>query len=99
MELKMKKILFIIALLIPLLTGCKKDPEPDPEPGSTLAQRARDGLYELMQVLYFWNDKMPTVKVSNYDGPEDILEALRYRPKDVYKRQVLFQNSRLKTKH
>jgi len=80
----MKKILIIAALLIPLLTGCKKDPEPDPEPGSTLAQRARDGLYDLMQYAYLWNNKMPTVKLSDYPGPKEILEALRNKPIDVY---------------
>ncbi len=72
----MKKILFITALLIPLLTGCKKDPVPDPTPVSTLAQRARDGLYELMQYAYLWNNKMPTVKLSDYSGPKDILAAV-----------------------
>ena len=76
MELKMKKILLITALIIPLLSGCKKDPEPDPEPGSTVAQRARDGLYDLMQYAYLWNNKMPTVKLSDYPGPKEILEAV-----------------------
>ena len=66
------------------MTGCKKDPEPDPVNVPTLEERARDGLYELMQVAYLWNDKMPTVKVTDYPGPKEILEALRYRPKDVY---------------
>jgi C-terminal processing protease CtpA/Prc len=84
----MRKILLIAALIIPLLSGCKKD--TDPVEGSTIAERARDGLYYLMQVLYFWNDKMPTVKVSDYDGPEDILDALRYRPKDVYSRIMTY---------
>lgn len=82
MELKMKKILFITALLIPLLTGCKKDPDPDPTPTSTLATRARDGLYELMDIMYLWNNHMPTVKLSDYDNPGDLLEDLRYLPID-----------------
>jgi len=80
----MKKILIITALLIPLLTSCKKDPVPDPTPGSTLAQRARDGLYDLMQYAYLWNNRMPTVKLSDYSGPKEILEALRYKPVDIY---------------
>jgi C-terminal processing protease CtpA/Prc len=84
MELKMKKIFLIAVLIIPLLSGCKKDPEPDPEPGSTLASRARDGLYDLMQYAYLWNNKMPTVKLSDYPGPKEILEALRNKPIDVY---------------
>jgi carboxyl-terminal processing protease len=84
MALKMKKILLIAALIIPLLSSCKKDPDPDPLPGSTLAQRARDDLYELMDIMYLWNNKIPTVKLSEYDGPDDLLEALRYLPKDKW---------------
>ena len=84
MELKMKKILLIAALIIPLFSGCKKDPVPDPTPVSTLAQRARDGLYELMQYAYLWNNAMPTIKLSDYDGPKELLQAVKYKPKDVY---------------
>jgi carboxyl-terminal processing protease len=84
MEQKMKKILLITALIIPFLTGCKKDSVPDPEPGSTLAQSARDNLYDLMQYAYLWNNKMPTVKLSDYPGPKEILAVLRYKPIDVY---------------
>lgn len=80
----MKKILLIAALIIPLLSGCKKDPDPDPDQGSTIAERARDGLYELMQYAYLWNNTLPTVKVSDYEGPKEMLEALRYKPLDVY---------------
>lgn len=77
----MKKILLISLLVIPLLYGCKKDPE---EPGDTytLEERARDGLYDLMKYVYLWYNRMPTVKASDYDNPEEILEALRYRPQD-----------------
>ena len=78
----MKKILLVTAILIPLITGCKKDPDPVNE--QTLAENARDGLYDLMQVMYLWNDKMPTVKASDYPGPAEMLEALRYKPKDIY---------------
>jgi carboxyl-terminal processing protease len=84
MEQKMKKILLIAALIIPLFSGCKKDPEPDPTPTSTLATRARDGLYDLMQYAYLWNNTMPTVKLSDYSGPKELLTAVRYKPKDVY---------------
>jgi C-terminal processing protease CtpA/Prc len=82
MELRMKKILLITALIIPLLSGCKKD--PDPVEGTTLAERARDGLYELMQYAYLWNYNMPTVKLSDYPGPRELLDAVRYKPIDVY---------------
>lgn len=48
----------------------------------TLEQRARDGLYDLMKYVYLWYTDMPTVKVSDYSGPEELLEALRYRQRD-----------------
>lgn len=91
MDLKMKKILLIAIIIIPLLSSCRKDPDPEPVEGPTLAERARDGLYELMQVMYLWNNYMPTVKVSDYDGPEELLEALRYRPKDKYSFIMTFE--------
>lgn len=84
MELRMKRILLITVLIIPLLSGCKKDPEPDPVEGPTLAERARDGLYDLMQYAYLWNSKMPTIKLSDYSGPKELLAAVRYKPIDVY---------------
>ncbi len=77
----MKRLLLILLLIIPLLHSCKPD-KPDPDPTYTLRERARDGLYDLMKYVYLWYDKMPTVKASDYQGPEDILEALRYRPLD-----------------
>ena len=80
----MKKILIIAVLIIPLLSSCKKDPDPEPVEGPTLSERARDGLYDLMQYAYFWNSKMPTVKVSDYPGPKELLTAVRYKPIDVY---------------
>ncbi len=49
-----------------------------------LHERARDGLYDLMQYAYLWNNKMPTVKLSDYPGPKELLEAVRYKPIDVY---------------
>ena len=76
----MKKLLLISILLIPVLFGCKKDPEPVDE--YTPEERARDGFYDLMKSVYLWYDKMPTVKASDYEGPEDILEALRYKKMD-----------------
>lgn len=79
----MKKIL-IIALLIPLLFSCKKEPDPVNTP--TTEQKARDYLYDLMQYAYLWYKYMPTVKVSDYDGPDDLLEALRYKPRDKWSR-------------
>jgi len=68
--------------LIPLLFGCKKDPVPADE--YTSEERARDDFYDLMKYVYLWYNTMPTVKVSDYDGPAELLEALRYKPKDPW---------------
>ncbi len=76
----MKKIILISLLVIPVLFGCKKDPEP--QDVYTLEERARDGLYDLMKYVYLWYNTMPTVKASDFAGPEQILEALRYKPTD-----------------
>jgi carboxyl-terminal processing protease len=79
----MKRIILITILLIPLLYGCKKDPIP-PVDEYTLEERARDGFYDLMKYVYLWYNTMPTVKISEYDSPEDILEALRHLPPDKW---------------
>ena len=78
----MKKTVLILALIIPLLHSCKKDPDPVNTP--TTEEKARDALYDLMQYAYLWYNYMPTVKVSDYTGPEDLLEALRYKPRDKW---------------
>jgi C-terminal processing protease CtpA/Prc len=77
----MKKLLLILLIVIPFLPGCKKDP-PEPVDIYTSEERARDGLYDLMKYVYLWYNRMPTVKASDYSGPEEILEALRYKPTD-----------------
>jgi len=78
----MKRVFIVSLLIIPLLFGCKKDPEPSKTP--TLEERARDGLYDLMKYVYLWYSNMPTVKTSDYTGPEQLLEAVRYRPRDKW---------------
>ena len=77
----MKKVLLISLLVIPVLNGCKKDPVPE-DNTPTIEERARDGLYDLMKYVYLWYNTMPTVKVSDFAGPEEILEALRYKTRD-----------------
>jgi carboxyl-terminal processing protease len=80
----MKKTVLIIALLIPLLYSCKKEPDPINTP--TTEEKARDYLYDLMKVAYLWYKYIPTVKVSDYEGPYDLLEAIRYKPLDKWSR-------------
>lgn len=88
----MKKIILFTILAIPLLYSCEKDPKPDPIPQITAETRARDGFYDLMKYAYLWQSTMPTVKVSDYKGPEELLEALRYLPKDKWSFIADYQN-------
>ncbi len=72
-------ILIISVILFLFNTGCEKD---DPPPSAEI--NARDQLYNLMNEWYLWYDKMPDVDKSQYDTPEELLEAMKYLPKDIY---------------
>lgn len=72
----------IICILIPLLllTSCEGfQHKPD-----TTDEDAKNALYELMNYAYFWYNKMPIVNKRNYDEPYSLLEAMRYRPIDIW---------------
>jgi len=84
----MKRIILITILLIPLLAGCKKDPDPEPVDEYTFEERARDALYDLMKAVYLWYDKMPVIKLSDYPGPAELLAALRYKTYDNWSQVV-----------
>ncbi|MCK7534007.1 MAG: hypothetical protein MZV63_24790 [Marinilabiliales bacterium] len=77
-----KTILIITASLYRSFTAARRTRIRSRRRSHTLDERARDGLYDLMKYIYLWNDKMPTVKLSDYPGPDDLLDALRYTPKD-----------------
>lgn len=75
----MKKILFLLVSVIILASSCRKD-EP-PEPKITPAE-ARDSLYYLMNIWYYWNRSMPVVNPADYDDPYELMDAMRYRELD-----------------
>lgn len=84
----MKKVLFLLIAILPLVYSCEKeDPEPEPEPivnpptGVTPAM-ARDTLWYIMKEWYLWYDKIPNVTKENYSDPYKLLEALRYKELD-----------------
>jgi len=65
-----------------LFPGCKKennDLDPDNGPSSAKYQ-----FYELMKEWYLWYKEMPQIKISDYDTPNEILEALRYSTLDKW---------------
>ena len=80
----MKKIIFIFAVCIVILTSCKKEPVTD----ETLSM-ARDTLYNKMNQWYYWYDKMPAVKKEDYSDPYKLLEALRYKKLDSQSSYVM----------
>lgn len=81
----MKKIIFLLSVLIALSYSCKKKTV---EPEDTLtAAMARDSLYYIMKDWYFWYDKPEATSVTstnkeNYDDPYKLLEAMRHRELD-----------------
>jgi len=72
-------ILILSGIFFLFVTGCEKD---DPLPSAEI--KARDYFYELMNDWYLWYNEMPDVDKNQYDTPEELLEAMRYRPKDIY---------------
>jgi carboxyl-terminal processing protease len=45
---------------------------------------ANDYLYALMQDWYFWYEQIPEVDPEDYASPEELLDAIRYLPIDVW---------------
>ena len=79
-------MLILSGIFFLFITGCEKDdplPSKDDPPLSEEI-RARDYLYNLMNDWYLWYDKMPDVDKSQYNTPEELLEAMRFLPKDIY---------------
>lgn len=74
-----KGLLIIFAIAFLFTTGCEKEEVPISD-----ENKARDQLYDLMNDWYLWYDKMPDVDKNQYDTPEELLEAMRYLPKDIY---------------
>lgn len=77
------KYLLIIIFIIPLIfNSCKKE-EIKPVTNTTSAEeQARDAFYDLMQSWYLWYKQMPSVTVTDYKDPIELLNAIRYRPVD-----------------
>lgn len=81
----MKKIIFLLSILLVLFSSCKKKTvEPD---NSLTAAMARDSLYYIMKDWYYWYDMPEASSVTstnkgNYDDPYKLLEAMRYKTLD-----------------
>ena len=77
------KYIYIILLIIPLIfTSCKKE-EIKPVTNTTTEEtQARDAFYDLMQEWYLWYKQIPSVTLTDYKDPVELLEAIRYKPVD-----------------
>jgi carboxyl-terminal processing protease len=77
----MKKLFILLFLITTVFSSCKKDVPPATI--VTVAEQARDGLYDLLKEWYLWNDSLPaTVTLKNYKDPYELMTALRYKPLD-----------------
>jgi C-terminal processing protease CtpA/Prc len=78
----MKRLSYLLILILPLFfSSCKKE-EIKPVTNTTLNAGARDALYELMQEWYFWYKYLPVVTLEDYNDPYELLDAVRYQPYD-----------------
>ncbi len=83
----MKKLFLLLIIFLTLFGSCKKDePEPviKPEPVEVTPAMARDTLYYIMRQWYLWSSLIPSVTKENYSDPYELLEAMRYKPRDVW---------------
>ena len=76
----MNKTFIIAIILTAIFTSCRKD-NLDPADLVTPLM-ARDSVYNIMNEWYYWNDSLPVITKENYDDPYQILDAMRYKPRD-----------------
>ncbi len=69
-------ILFLIFSLI--FSSCEKE---EPEVGNNLTKQ---DVYDIMNEYYLWLEKMPDIDPAQYNTPEDVLDALKYKDLDEW---------------
>jgi len=75
-----KSLLFFIIGITLLLSGCKKDPEPEPEPGlpeETLI--INNWIWEGMKDFYLWEDFLPNLDPKFEEDSEAFFHKLLYK--------------------
>lgn len=77
----MKKILLLLFSAIILASACRKE---EPPVQRITPAEARDSLYYLMNIWYYWNRSMPVVNPADYDDPYELMDAMRYRELDKW---------------
>ncbi len=80
MKNKIYNLSLVLALLIGLvfINSCEKD-KIYPPGSDTVSE-----LYSIMNQWYYWKDSIPDVDPDDYTNPNDLLEAMRYEPRDKW---------------
>jgi len=78
----MKKLNWIIGLVILVMWGC--DPKDDPAP-VVPGQEVKKAIFDTMTEWYFWNQELPaTVDFSKFDSNETLLDGIIFKPRDRF---------------
>ncbi len=75
--MKSRRLIIIAAFLgLGLLNSCEKEKIFPPTKDATIE------FYELMDQWYYWKDSIADIDPDDYSTPSDLLEAMRFLPKD-----------------
>jgi carboxyl-terminal processing protease len=77
----MKKLFIFLFFTILAISSCKKDVNPAGT-NPTVDEQARDTLYYVMNNYYYWYKNMPSVVVTDYKDPYELLNAMEYKTLD-----------------
>lgn len=90
----MRKLNWIIGMMILGMWGC--DPKDDPTPDA-IGQEVKRAIFDSMNEWYFWNQELPTtVDFSDYETNDELLDAITFKPLDRFSyltTQEAFNNS------
>ncbi len=75
----LNKLFFLLIITgLVYITACEKD-----EIHPTDKQQT-DEFYDVMSYYYYWIDSIPNVEPNNYATPDELLEGMRFLPKDKW---------------
>lgn len=77
-----KKILYFSFIATLLFVGGCKDRDEDVNPDNGSVAALNNSIYSIMKEWYLWNKDLPTVNTAQYETPEALLDALRFKEMD-----------------
>ncbi|WP_297338548.1 S41 family peptidase [Algoriphagus sp.] len=90
----MKKLRWVIGLLVLGCWSCQTTDDPTPNPQS---DPVKEAIFSTMQEWYFWNQELPNqITTANYSTNEELLEDILFKPLDRFSyltTQDAFQNA------